>query len=96
MPPPSTRSSSGTPLEIRSASTADTSPIGMEEPERALAWGRLSSWTSSTSVPKAPHPGHFPSQRGLVVPHSEQTNLTTGFATRPSLAPGPDVTLTHM
>ena len=40
-------------------------------------------WSSSTSVPKAPHPGHLPSQRPDVVPHSEHVNWTVTFATGP-------------
>ena len=36
--------------------------------------------SSSTSVPNAPHPGHLPSQRPVVVPHSEQTCWTITFA----------------
>jgi hypothetical protein len=32
-------------------------------------------------VPKAPHPGHFPSQRPEVMPHSAHVNWTVTFAT---------------
>ena len=48
---------------------------------RAGRSGPAGSRSSSTSVPNASQPGHFPSQRGLAVPHSEQTYLTTTFAT---------------
>ena len=82
MPPPRTRSSSGTPLGIRSASSADTSPSGTEEPARTPAGALALPCSSSTSVPNASQPGHFPSHLGLAVPHSEQTYLTTAFATQ--------------
>src|SRR3954469_22698536 len=82
-PPPSTRSSSGTPDEIRAASATSTST------NRRSGLG--GTWdcatcpaTSSTSVPKAEQPGHFPNQRPAVYPHSVQLNWTaTDFATRP-------------
>ena len=38
--------------------------------------------SSSTRVPNAPQPGHFPSQRPDVVPHSPHVNWTVTFATR--------------
>ena len=39
--------------------------------------------SSSISVPNALHPGHFPSQRPVVVPHSEHTCWTITFAISP-------------
>jgi len=41
---------------------------------------------SSTSVPNASQPGHFPNQRPAVYPHSEHANLTAVLATRPDYA----------
>src|SRR5205823_4447663 len=82
-PPPSTRSSSGTPLEIRAASATSTST------SRSSGFGGTwdcETWptTSSTSVPNAEQPGHLPNQRPAVYPHSVQLNWTaTDFATRP-------------
>ena len=45
-------------------------------------------WSSSTSVPKAPHPGHLPSHRPVVAPHALQLNWTTTLATGTSYATG--------
>jgi hypothetical protein len=72
-PPPSTRSSSVTPVGIRSASVASTStrrssgrPAGAVFPLGAAAI------RSSTSVPQLPQAGHLPSHLPVVYPHSEQ------------------------
>ena len=80
-PPPRTRSSSDTPVEMRSASSTETSPIGTGCAGRADAVSVAEPWSSSTRVPKAPQPGHFPSQRPDVVPQSAQVNWTVTFAT---------------
>ena len=72
-PPPSTRSSSETPVEILAGLLRRTS-------SRSTGFAAEGATTesepcsSSTSVPKAPQPGHFPSQRPDVVPHSVQLN----------------------
>ncbi len=59
---------------IRAASSARTSLSrsgvrAVPRPFLGVAWPVI----SSTSVPKAPQPGHFPSQRPVAAPHSEQT-----------------------
>src|SRR5262249_8685540 len=75
-PPPSTRSSSSTPVGIRSDSSVSTST------RRSGARGSWSApprsgtpragSTSSTIVPKAPQPGQRPSHLPDIVPHSLQ------------------------
>ena len=49
----------------------------------ALAAPVSEPWSSSTSVPNALQPGHLPSQRPDVVPHSEHVNWTVTLATEP-------------
>ena len=78
-PPPSTRSSSGTPVGMRSPSFAETSPRGIGVAARAEPAPLLEASSSSASVPNAPQPGHLPSQRGLAVPHSVHTCWTRTF-----------------
>jgi hypothetical protein len=83
MPPPSTRSSSGTPVEIRSASSASTSSSLTSGFASVAARPASTPEISSTSVPKPPQPGHRPNQRPVVVPHSEHTCWTRTFAIEP-------------
>src|SRR5262245_51034345 len=73
-PPPSTRSSSPSPVVRRMASPAVTfaSASGLAVPAARLAAGR-SRTVSSTTEPQAEHPGHWPSQRGELWPHCWQT-----------------------
>ena len=66
---------------MRSASSAETSPMGTGCAGRAEVSSAAEPWSSSTSVPNAPQPGHFPSQRPDVVPQSAQVNWTVTFAT---------------
>src|SRR5207244_4047592 len=89
-PPPSTRSSSGMPVAIRSASSASTSTRRRRGLAAAPADGGATV-DSSTSVPNSPHPGHFPNQRPEEYPHSGQEKTeAAALATRPSLGAGPD------
>src|SRR5216117_322789 len=72
-PPPSTRSSSGTPVGMRSASSACTSA------KRSKGFGGAfaaddAERTSSTSVPNSPQPGHLPNQRPAEYPQSVHAN----------------------
>ena len=81
MPPPSTRSNSGWPVGVRATSTASMAASGCTGLAGAsAAYALLSrflpavgaSAALSTSVFHAPQPGHLPSQRGLLAPHSLQ------------------------
>ena len=73
-PPPSTRSSSDTPVGMRAASSMGTAPIAMVFDGDAKALVDAEPWSSSTRLPNAPQPGHFPSQRPDIVPHSAHVN----------------------
>src|SRR6056297_2528027 len=78
-PPPSTRSSSASPVDSGSPSAAPTSPI-RTGPGRVDAGSTGSAWsprsTSSTSVFQSPQPEHLPAHLGCAVPHSLHTWTT--------------------
>src|SRR3954451_3594148 len=71
-PPPSTRSSSPTPVDTGADVAALTSAIGTGPlVGRISPAGRLgTAGASSTSVPHSPQDGQRPSQRGDSSPHS--------------------------
>jgi hypothetical protein len=70
---------------MRVDSSAATDPIGTGFSATAAARSVVEPWSSSTRLPNAPHPGHLPSQRPEVVPHSAQVNWTVTFATSGSV-----------
>ena len=82
-PPPRTRSSSATPVGIRSASPASTST--RRSSGRAAAAGPTfdtGATHSSSRVPQLPHAGQRPSHFPVVYPHSEQACwMAAAFAT---------------
>src|SRR5207248_10258971 len=87
-PPPSTRSSSGTPVGIRSASSASTSTRRSSGRAADLAAPFGSARDSSTSVPNSPQPGHLPNQRPDEYPHSGQEKTdAAALATAPVYEP---------
>ena len=75
MPPPSTRSSSSTPVGVRSTSVASISASVATGADLASDWKRFfcgASATPSSSVFQAAQLGHLPSHLALVPPHSLQ------------------------
>src|SRR5262245_16202802 len=89
-PPPSTRSSSATPVAMRSASSAWTSTRRSTRCESAAGPILERVACSSTRVPKAPQPGQRPNHRPETVPHSVHACWTAAaFATRPGYAAAP-------
>ena len=74
MPPPSTRSSSPTPVERDEARSPSTSPMGRAGRRGAVAAVRAPPVTSPawSTVPHAPHSRHWPTHLGEVQPQSEQ------------------------
>src|SRR5206468_3579745 len=83
-PPPSTRSSSGTPVGIRSAASAATSTSRSRGFAAAAGAPTDVNFASSTSVPNSPHPGHLPNQRPDEYPHSGQEKTdAAALAMRP-------------
>ena len=81
-PPPSTRSSSPMPVRRRFACSSGTSASGTTRPASAGAAARPAPLAcgarSSASVDQASQPGHWPSQRGSLRPHSLQTKTVLG------------------
>ena len=83
IPPPSTRSSSPTPVGRARALSALTSPMGRAGSAGRTAAARAGAAlagpappadsTNSSRVPHSRHSRHCPSHLGLVQPHSVQT-----------------------
>ena len=71
-PPPSTRSSSGTPLVRDRESSISTSPMGRAGAVTGPAWTRLFGADFSTTVPQAWHSPHRPTHLPVSQPHSLQ------------------------
>ena len=72
-PPPSTRSSSGTPLLRNADSSTDTSPIGTAGRVTGPAAGRAwSARRASATEPHAWHSPHRPTHLAVSQPHSLQ------------------------
>ncbi len=59
---------------MRAASSVGTAPIVIGFEGDADELDVAEPWSSSTRLPNAPQPGHFPSQRPDVVPHSAHVN----------------------
>lgn len=78
------------PVGVRATSVASmsakvaTALAGASEAKRFLPAPALSA-TDSTSVFQAPQPGHLPSQRGLVPPHSLQVYWVFSLAMWPAI-----------
>src|SRR5690348_6917330 len=72
-PPPSTRSSSGTPVGRCPALSQDTSAIGRAAAETGPAATEAPALApTSATVPQAWHSGHLPTHLAVVIPHSSQ------------------------
>jgi hypothetical protein len=89
--PPSTRSSSPTPVERRIVSDAVTAESAWRRltPARVVRGAaRASGIASSTSVPQLSQAGHWPSQRGAAWPHCWQTYAVRAarFMRQPAIA----------
>ena len=83
-PPPSTRSSSAMPVGRGENSVGSTSLMGTG----ATAGARIGGATggpsaSSTSVPQASQPGHWPTHLGAPAPHSVQRKTVRSRAMAP-------------
>jgi hypothetical protein len=81
--PPSTRSSSATPVGIRSASAVSTSTRrrrGRPAAGEPRTPGAGASARSSTKLPHDSQPGQRPSHFPVVYPHSEHACWTAAFA----------------
>ena len=72
MPPPSTRSSSGTPLVRARESSTATSAIGTAGVVTGPAAVRPTGAPASATLPHAWHSPHRPTHLAASQPHSEQ------------------------
>src|SRR5262249_3795499 len=83
-PPPSTRSSSPTPVGRARASSGSSSPIGLAfcRTAAARAGAVLIGAANWATLPQAWHSGQRPNQRGAVAPHSAQ-RYALGLVTWP-------------
>ena len=75
MPPPSTRSNSGTPVGRATARRASTSPMGMAGRSTVLAVVRAETAPTSETLPHAWHSPHRPTHFAVCQPHSEHRNV---------------------
>ncbi len=71
-PPPSTRSSSGTPLVRNADSSTETSPIGHAWAVTGDAVARMVGAAASATEPHAWHSPHRPTHLAVSQPHSVQ------------------------
>ena len=72
-PPPSTRSSSGTPLERKAESSTETWPIGTAGRVTGVATARPEGTVAASATdPQAWHSPHRPTHLGVSQPHSLQ------------------------
>ena len=71
-PPPSTRSSSGTPLARATDSSVDTWPIGTAGVDTGPAAARRVGALASATDPQAWHSPQRPTHLPVSQPHSEQ------------------------
>jgi hypothetical protein len=71
-PPPSTRSSSGTPLLRARESSIGTWPIGTAGEVTGPAWVRPFGAPASATLPQVWHSPHRPTHLAVSQPHSEQ------------------------
>ena len=88
MPPPSTRSNSGTPVERATARRASTSPIGTAGRSTALAAVvRTVTAPTSDTLPQAWHSPQRPTHLMACQPHSEQRKAALGRVVRLAAVP---------
>src|SRR5262245_20761905 len=77
-PPPSTRSSSGTPLDRNADSSTDTWPIGTAARLHGAAAARMVGAAASATDPQSWHSPQRPTHLEVSHPHSLQRNVGRG------------------